>query len=141
MAKANTRPWDEYVLLLGHRWAGHVARMQIYDQDRVVYRASVYKDYRYLRHLEQAIGSQGHHYNFHVWRWEKQFADFYGATWRELAVQQEAWKDSEIDWLTFRKNTFNGQGKPKRHKPNSEASWIYLSFQHYASLNADLSSF
>ena len=99
MLKAKIIPWDQCVLILGHRWAGHVARMKVYEPQRVVHMALGYKDYRYLKHFEGTIGSQGHHYSFHVWRWEKQFVDYYGLAWRDLAVDPECWKDSEFDWV------------------------------------------
>eukprot|EP00959_Pyramimonas_sp_CCMP1952_P006064 126966-Pyramimonas_sp.AAC.1 len=91
-------PWDEYVLLLGHRWAGHVARMQAYGPSRIAALAFSFKDYAYLQFLERTLWSQGHHYNFHVWWWEKQFYQYFGADWKTFARDSERWKDTERDW-------------------------------------------
>eukprot|EP00959_Pyramimonas_sp_CCMP1952_P338296 7084332-Pyramimonas_sp.AAC.1 len=97
MEKHNVTPWDDYVLVLGPRWAGHVARMQLYDPKRIANPVLKYK-HEYAQLLERTLGSQGHLYNFHAWRWGKQFYQYVGTEWNAVAWNSERWRESQGDW-------------------------------------------
>ena len=86
--------WDEEYFSLCYRWAGHVARMRQYDDQRIVYKISQYQNFAYLTALEEELGAQCHVGRFHVWRWERQFYKLMGPYWYHAAAES-----SKQDWL------------------------------------------
>ena len=97
------RRWDEEALLKVYNWAGHVARMQKYNPNRLAYKVLAFRDVRYLSTLESLYGQQCHGKRFHVWRWEQQISQIHGKEWQQIALSGEKWEDLREHWLTKRK--------------------------------------
>ena len=104
MAKEGLQWWNEIAFRLNHSWAGHVGRMSVYDPERFVYRALVYRNYNYLVNLEQEFGHQCHGRKFRVWRWERAFYQYYGPDWIQVTCCSEQWANSVEEWLNWRIN-------------------------------------
>ena len=127
MNTSGTLWWDEYALKSIHGWAGHIGRMNVYDERRLVLLALKHRNRQYLLRLQASEGSQCHHRRFHTWRWEKSLYDFYGAEWIDKTAVNEDWADSFPEWLQWRKHRYNmqiskGKRSTKRFKLNLDAA-------------------
>ena len=94
--------WDVSFRVSAYRWAGHVARMQKYETDKVVFKTLTSKDITYIRGLEHAYNQQCHGKRFKVWRWERQFYKPLGDNWKSLTLSKDDWEDGMSAWLDAR---------------------------------------
>ena len=106
-AKADIMWWDDCALKFTFTWAGHIARMRIYDSRRLVLGALLYRNREYLDFLEATHGHQCHGRRFHVWRWERAFSGKFGSQWMKLAIHSDTWVEQFPSWLSWRKQSFN----------------------------------
>lgn len=91
-------PWSVMYYRRVYTWAGHVARMGLYDPSRLTYVVMRFKNYESV--LRQSFrGHQGHGGRFCVWRWESQIYSALGANWEVYALGREYWA-ALLDTLT-----------------------------------------
>eukprot|EP00933_Yihiella_yeosuensis_P080337 TRINITY_DN9374_c0_g1_i1.p1 TRINITY_DN9374_c0_g1~~TRINITY_DN9374_c0_g1_i1.p1 ORF type:complete len:326 (+),score=26.19 TRINITY_DN9374_c0_g1_i1:110-979(+) len=88
--------WYQSWLLLLHRWAGHVARM---DDNRLTKQVLKFRSLQWWRQ-EQGKGFQHlrHPARYREWRWEARIFNFYsrsGRSWLQDAINRESWKLDE----------------------------------------------
>ena len=98
----NIQTWDVSFRIASFRWAGHVARMQKYEADRVVFQTLTSKDIVYIRGLEHAYQQQCHGKRFKVWRWERQFYKTLGDNWKDHTLNKDEWEEKLHPWLEKR---------------------------------------
>ena len=107
----NAPTWDALVLGRLHAWAGHLARIRVYDPQRLTLRVLDWRSVLELESLQFLTGSQGHGKRFHVWRWEAQFHKFYldqGITWQDAAKGCK-WTESKSKWVEHRQHPQAGR--------------------------------
>ena len=76
------------------RWAGHVARMELFEPQRWAARALAFKDKRELEHQKFWQGTGDHLRGAHYWRFERPIENFFGTNWRTKAHPKETWEKS-----------------------------------------------
>ena len=96
--------WDEEALGPVYDWAGHVSRFSAWAPNRLALKALLFRGARYLHEVQAMFGSQCHGKKFKVWRWEQQFARQLGKEWMESALDEEAWKDGRLTWVSGRRS-------------------------------------
>ena len=106
---SNQMWWSDYALKMMHSWAGHLGRMSIYDPQRFVFRALTYRNYGYLRALQEEHGHQCHGRRFRVWRWERNFYQFYGSDWTKETISNSEWAESFVEWSQWRSNVMGAR--------------------------------
>ena len=87
-------------------WMGYVARLQLYDPQRVTYKVFRYKDMRYVIALKAQFGHQTHGRRFHQWRLEWDIWKFMGPDWTNAALDERNfnWRiDAFLEWRHMRK--------------------------------------
>ena len=97
--------WDRRYHRSVFHWAGHVARMQQYDSQRVTYRVLQHKCWEKVRMIAaQNNGNQMHGRYFRTWRWERPlFKYFEEQSWMEVAQDKLYWLsllDEMVTWRT-----------------------------------------
>ena len=69
-----------------------MARMKLYDKDRIAHRLLEYKDIQFLRNYKSERGWQGHGRRLHVWRLEWRLSTFfYHRGFKESTMDQASW--------------------------------------------------
>ena len=91
-------------LLLLHRFAGHIARLNPGDMATAL-RTRCLSWWRYRQNRYKSKWDGLHPQRFKCWRWESQLTSHYGEAegqdffvdsgWMMLAQNRESWKDSE----------------------------------------------
>ena len=105
-------PWDKLVLQKIHSWAGHIARYELHNPDRLLNIVCRWKDSQFISE-KRALSYDGRRlYRGHrrpPWRWEQPFFTFYNSTfsgdfptWRKLAQNERTWKASQSSWVCWR---------------------------------------
>ena len=81
------RDCDCFAYRLIANWAGHIARMRLYDPERETFRILQHKSWFCIQSEAQANGgSQLHSRRLHVWRWEAPLYEFFSETsWQHIA--------------------------------------------------------
>eukprot|EP00973_Karenia_brevis_P020119 2761186-Karenia_brevis.AAC.1 len=91
-ARHSIENWDELYHKSVFSWAGHLARISLYDVARVSYQALLHKDWAWIRSQSDPRGCQHHCRRFKAWRWERPLYKFWGnVDWKTKAVDKEAW--------------------------------------------------
>ena len=104
-------PWNQAVLNSIFAWAGHVARMEAYDQTRLAVKLLKWRDYNYLvtmRGLQNGRLNRGHLRR--PWRWDFHIARYFSpeqslhepSQWREKTKLREVWEDYQQSWCMYR---------------------------------------
>ena len=104
-------PWDIAILSCIFDWAGHVSRMQTYDQSRLAWKLLRWRDYNYLvtmRGLQRGRLNRGHRRR--PWRWDHFLGIYFNSDhtlhdlsdWHARAQSREEWEGQKEQWCVFR---------------------------------------
>ena len=98
------RNWDEKYWAIMFKWAGHVARIQTYDKDRITHRVLQHKSWDGITKIQESnSGSQLHGRKLKVWRWEAPLYKLFGRqSWQELAQDKTAWDSHLEEMISWR---------------------------------------
>ena len=99
--------WVDIVLRRIYTWAGHVARMQEYDAQRLIARVLSIRDHQWCQtvaalHPQQ---HQSHPSRYYAHNWESQFARFFDErylVWKEVARDRQQWHSYMDEWINSR---------------------------------------
>ena len=95
-------PWTQTCRRLSHAWAGHLQGIAQSSCDRIAYRVLRYRDRTWMTSMERSLGSQLHHRTVGIWRWERDFYNFYGFDWLAKPYSKQSWADGQRAWLEWR---------------------------------------
>ena len=93
-------PWDVRSRREVFRWAGWVARLQVFDPSRLTYWVAKHKDLSWLAKIKAwNRGRELHGHYFRPWRWETIIFNFFrenseklnDQTWHQVALDTPAW--------------------------------------------------
>jgi len=105
MAMHGVLGWDLLAHRSGYRWAGKLVQLQVQDPSRVSVAIFAHRDWKWIQEVaERNSGRQLHCRILKVWRWERPFYKFAGTDWKLAAVSSDYWRESEKDFITWRKN-------------------------------------
>ena len=91
-------PWDVYARRLVFKWSGWVARLQIFDKERLTLAVARHKNLKWLQTIKAANrGRELHGRYLKVWRWESLVFSFFkenfpGEEWEQVAQDAERWR-------------------------------------------------
>jgi len=104
MAMHGVLGWDLLAHRSGFRWAGKLVQLQVQDPSRVSVAIFAHRDWKWIQEVaERNSGRQLHCRILKVWRWERPFYKFAGTDWKLAAVNSDYWRESEKDFITWRK--------------------------------------
>ena len=81
------------------KWAGWVARLNVFDPSRITLHVLLHKNWDWLRVIaDQFNGRQLHGRRLKVWRWEALVYKFFdenfpGTSWIQAAQDKSEWED------------------------------------------------
>ena len=91
--------WDILVRREVFKWAGWVARLNVFDPSRITLHVLLHKNWDWLRVIaDQFNGRQLHGRRLKVWRWEALVYKFFdenfpGTSWIQAAQDKSEWED------------------------------------------------
>ena len=104
MDMAEILSWDAKWRRLYFNWAGVVARLPIFDPQRLTTRVLCYRDLKSIHEFAaKNNGHQGHNGSVHAWRWEQRIFNFAKRFkmrgWKDLAASKRSWMELQDTFL------------------------------------------
>ena len=97
LQQSGTESFDARYHRLVFKWAGHVQRIGLHDEDRLTFQMLRFKSWSWIQGVAAAHGgAQLHGRRLHVWRWERPLYKFFatqGCTWESAAEDKTRWTD------------------------------------------------
>ena len=103
MESVNVARWDFRAHLLISRFAGHVARIEKYDQGRLTVEAMHWRNQKWLDIVAASNGGrQLHCRKLKVRRWERTLVKYFGKDWEAQAQDKDTWQTKLQDYAKWR---------------------------------------